>query len=54
MVSWSVELFKYDIHFVPRGSIKSQMLADFLVEFSSHVGEEVPYVWILSMDGTQF
>ena len=52
MVTWSIELSEYDIQFIPRGSIKSQVLADFVVEFSSPIQEEVPYVWLLSVDGS--
>ncbi|GAU30847.1 hypothetical protein TSUD_365550 [Trifolium subterraneum] len=35
MVAWTVELSEYDITFVPRGNIKSQILADFILELSS-------------------
>jgi len=31
MVAWSIELSEYEIQFLPRGSIKSQVLEDFLV-----------------------
>lgn len=34
LVSWVVKLSEYDIQYIPRGSIKSQILADFLVELS--------------------
>lgn len=47
----SVELSHYDINYVPRGSIKSQVLVVFLDEFSSLVNMEVPYVWTLSVYG---
>jgi hypothetical protein len=52
MVAWSIELSEYDIQFLPRGSIKSQVLADFVVEFTSPVQEAVPYAWLLSVDGS--
>lgn len=52
MVAWSIELSEYDIQFIPRGSIKSQVLADFLVEFKSPTEEATPYVWLLSVDGS--
>ena len=32
MVTWSVELFKFDIRYKPRIAIKAQTLVDFLVE----------------------
>jgi len=34
MVAWSVELSEYDIQFARRNNIKSQVLADFVVEFT--------------------
>jgi len=52
MVAWSIELFEYDIQFLPRGSIKSQVLANFLVELTSPVNEEAPHVWLLSVGGS--
>ena len=47
MVKWAVELFEYDINFEPRISLKSQTLADFLVELSGRAGEEISNRWIL-------
>lgn len=38
MVLWAVEISKYDIHYVPRRSIKSQALA----ELSSPIDEDPP------------
>lgn len=35
MISWAVELSKYEIIYVSRGSIKSQALVGFMAEFSS-------------------
>lgn len=46
MVCWVVELYEYDVHFIPRGSIKSQVLVDILTDFSSLEGEQTPYIWI--------
>lgn len=43
MMSCSMELSKYDIQYIPIGGIKLQILADFLAEFSSPVGEEAPH-----------
>lgn len=34
MLSWTVELLEYDIRYIPKGSIKSHVLDDFLVEFN--------------------
>jgi hypothetical protein len=35
MVAWTVELSEFDITFSPRGAIKSQILADFILELST-------------------
>ena len=51
-MAWSIELSEYDIQFIPRGSIKSQVLADFLVELTSLIQETVSFVWLLSVDGS--
>jgi len=37
MVKWAVELSEFDIKYEPRGSIKGQVFADFVVELSSEV-----------------
>lgn len=50
MVSWFIEISKYEIQFLSRGNINSQVLADLIVEFNSLV-EVVPQIWTLSMDG---
>lgn len=50
MVTWAIELFEYAIEFVPRTSIKSQVLADFLVELSGPTPDEV--AWILFVDSS--
>ena len=34
MVKWAVELSEFDIKYEPRGSIKGQIFADFVVELS--------------------
>jgi len=34
MVRWAVELSEFDIQYEPRGSIKGQVYADFVVELS--------------------
>jgi len=52
MDAWSIELSECDIQFLPRGSIKSQVPADFVVELTSPIQEETPHVWLLSVDGS--
>ncbi|MCI72839.1 hypothetical protein A2U01_0094103, partial [Trifolium medium] len=51
MVAWSVELSEFDLTFAPRGAIKSQMLADFVLEMSTPPGEDTTLPWTLSVDG---
>ncbi|GAU40680.1 hypothetical protein TSUD_88260 [Trifolium subterraneum] len=51
MVAWAVELSEYDITFVPRGNIKSQLLADFILELSSPPEAMNMQPWTLSVDG---
>jgi len=55
LVNWSVELGKFDIEFHPRTSIKGQVLADFLLEFSNTPeSEELPKkeTWVAYVDGS--
>ncbi|GAU24437.1 hypothetical protein TSUD_364210 [Trifolium subterraneum] len=51
MVAWAVELSEYDITFVPRGNIKPQILADFILELSSPPEATNMQPWTLSVDG---
>ncbi|MCI58156.1 putative gag-pol polyprotein, partial [Trifolium medium] len=39
MVAWSVELSEFDITYVPRGPIKSQVLTDFVLELTNPPNE---------------
>jgi hypothetical protein len=50
MVVWSIELSEFDITFSPRGSIKSQVLADFNLEMTSPPEEGNKLPWTLSVD----
>ncbi|XP_068504510.1 uncharacterized protein [Phaseolus vulgaris] len=54
MVKWVVELSKFDIKYEPRGPIKGQIFADFVVELSSEVtqSEGNDFRWVLSVDGS--
>jgi ribonuclease HI len=51
MVAWSVELSEFDVTFSPRGAIKSQILADFLLELTTPAEENSEQPWTLSVDG---
>jgi len=52
MVKWAVELSEFDIE--PRGPIKGQIFADFVVELSSEAArvEGDDFRWVLSVDGS--
>ncbi|MCI51251.1 gag-pol polyprotein, partial [Trifolium medium] len=45
-----VELSEFDISYVPRGAIKSQVLADFVLELTNPPNESKPRPWTLSVD----
>ncbi|XP_020225196.1 uncharacterized protein LOC109807079 [Cajanus cajan] len=53
MMKWYVELSEYAIKYEPRGAIKAQALADFVMEMTSPVDEGNPgeTQWIQSVDG---
>jgi len=52
MVRWAVELLEFDIQYEPRGPIKGQIYADFVVELSSAAThkEEADFKWVISVD----
>jgi len=54
MVRWAVELSEFDVQYEPRGSIKGQVYADFVVELSSADAhqEEANFRWVLSVDAS--
>jgi len=54
MVRWAVELSEFDIRYKPRGPIKGQVYADFVVELSSTDAhqEEANFRWVLYVDGS--
>ena len=54
MVKWAVELSEFDIQYEPRGPIKGQVFADFVVELSSIAtpAEGLGCRWVLSVDGS--
>ena len=49
MVKWAVELSEFDIQYEPRGPIKGQVFADFVVELSSIAtpAEGLGFRWVL-------
>ena len=57
LMKWAIELSEFDIRYKPKTAIKGQVLADFIVEFTS--AEPVkdaqtvtdPSIWKLSVDG---
>ncbi|GAU29444.1 hypothetical protein TSUD_150140 [Trifolium subterraneum] len=52
MVAWSVELSEFNITYIPRGAIKSQALADFVLELTDPPNEGESHPWTLSVDGS--
>ncbi|XP_020220424.1 uncharacterized protein LOC109803315 [Cajanus cajan] len=51
MMAWSIELSEFDIRFEPRGTIKSQCLANFLNELSPP-GQFEDGTWTMRVDGS--
>jgi hypothetical protein len=55
IIKWSVELGEFEIEFCPRQAIKSQILADFVSEWTEiqmPPPKERPEHWIMYFDGT--
>ena len=54
MVRWAVELSEFDVQYEPRGPIKGQIYADFVVELSSATThqEGAGFRWVLLVDGS--
>jgi ribonuclease HI len=52
MVAWSIELSEYDLTFSPKASVKSQVLADFVMEMTSPPVAADKKRWMLSVDGS--
>ena len=57
LMKWAIELSKFDIRYKPKTTIKGQVLADFVVEFTSadpaenaQTPTDLP-IWKLSVDG---
>jgi ribonuclease HI len=54
IIKWGAELSEYTIDFNRRSTIKSQVLADFVVDWSSpthNSGEEMLEPWVVQCDG---
>ena len=57
LMKWAIELSEFDIQYKPKTAIKEQILADFVMEFTSaeptkHAPTEIdPSIWKLSVDG---
>ena len=57
LIKWAIELSKFDIRYKPRTTIKGQILADFIMEFTPAASTETTQltldlsIWRLSVDG---
>ncbi|XP_072087916.1 uncharacterized protein [Arachis hypogaea] len=51
LTKWAIELSEFDIQYQPRGSVKSQYLADFVAELTQPGLEEEFSYWTLFVDG---
>src|SRR5690606_9608207 len=51
---WAIELSEYDITYKNRTAAKSQVLADFLIELTPELDQDLilPSTWILHVDGS--
>ena len=57
LMKWAIELSEFDIRYKPKTAVKGQVLADFIMEFTSAepakhaLIETDPSIWKLSVDG---
>lgn len=52
MMKWASELGNFDIKFIPRATIKSQILVDFMAKFGPlKENEGITLEWVLKTDG---
>ena len=56
-MKWAIELSEFDIKYKPRATVKKQILADFIIEFTpaqtteaTQLAPDLP-IWKLSVDG---
>ena len=40
LIQWAIELTEFDVRYQPRNTIKAQVLADFIAEFTPNRGEQ--------------
>ncbi|KAL0378312.1 UNVERIFIED_CONTAM: hypothetical protein Sradi_3136700 [Sesamum radiatum] len=54
LIKWAIELSEYDISYLPRTTIKAQVLADFVSEMIGTTQEEVSEArpWLLHVDSS--
>ena len=56
MIQWAIELSEFDVKYQPRNAIKSQVLADFIAEFTPGHGDldkrEDDKTWAVHVDGS--
>ena len=57
LMKWAIELSEFDIKYKPRTTVKGQILADFIIEFTlaqsteaTQLAPDLP-IWKLSVDG---
>ena len=57
LMKWAIELSEFDIKYKPRATVKGQILADFIIEFTpaqtteaTQLAPDLP-IWKLSVDG---
>jgi hypothetical protein len=55
ITQWAVEISQYDIEFIPRTTMKSQALSDFIAEWTDsglRGVDELPDHWVMYFDGS--
>ena len=56
MIQWAIELSKFAARYQPRSTIKAQVLADFIAEFTPSQGEldelRKAQKWVVHVDGS--
>ena len=53
LIQWAIKLGQFDIKYRPRASIKAQVLADFITEFTYPYKEKEPLmeIWTIQTNG---